>query len=377
MSKHLTTVAVAMAATLGAPAFALPLTEGNLFVYRVGTGSAALSSAATAVFVDEYSKLGTLVQSIALPTAAAGANGMLTASGSATSEGLLTLSADHQYLMLTGYNAAPGVSGVAATSTSAVARTVGAVSVKTGSIDTSTKLTTAGLGGNNIRGVASTDGSALWVSTASNGVSYTTKGSSTATQVSSTVGNTRAVEIANGQLYTSTGSGSTVRLGAIGTGTPSTSGQVITNLPGFGTSGSPYAFYFADLDAGVAGVDTLYVADDSSGITKYSLSGGTWSAKGTVGNSGSAYRGLTGFTDAQGVHLFATSAASKLVSLTDASGYGGTFAATATTLATAAANTAFRGVAYLQVSSVPEPETYALMLAGLATVGLLARRRKA
>lgn len=81
-------------------------TPGDLVIYRVGTGATSLSSAATAVFLDEYTATRVLVQSIALPTADSGSNQTLTASGTATSEGLLTLSADGRYLELTGYNAA-------------------------------------------------------------------------------------------------------------------------------------------------------------------------------------------------------------------------------------------------------------------------------
>ena len=44
-------------------------TAGNVAVVRVGDGAAALSSAATPVFVAEYTPAGTLVQTIALPTA--------------------------------------------------------------------------------------------------------------------------------------------------------------------------------------------------------------------------------------------------------------------------------------------------------------------
>jgi phosphocarrier protein HPr len=40
--------------------------DGNLAVYRVGTGAAALTAGATAVFVDEYPPSGTLMQSVAL-----------------------------------------------------------------------------------------------------------------------------------------------------------------------------------------------------------------------------------------------------------------------------------------------------------------------
>jgi hypothetical protein len=39
-------------------------TAGNIVVYRVGDGTAALGSTATAVFLDEYTPSGTLVQSV-------------------------------------------------------------------------------------------------------------------------------------------------------------------------------------------------------------------------------------------------------------------------------------------------------------------------
>lgn len=66
------------------------------------------------------------------------------------------------------------------------------------------------------------------------------------------------------------------------------------------------------------------------------------------------------------MQLFATSD-TKLYSLLDSAGYGINNNGTLTTLATAATNEVFRGVA---LAPVPEPETYALFLAGLA-----ARRR--
>ena len=69
-------------------------TAGNIVVYRVGAGAAALSSAATQVFLDEYTTAGVLVQSIPLPTATSGMQDALTASGTATSEGLISDSAN-------------------------------------------------------------------------------------------------------------------------------------------------------------------------------------------------------------------------------------------------------------------------------------------
>src|SRR5439155_14593480 len=110
-----------------------------------------------------------------------------------------------------------------------------------------------------------------------------TLGRTTSTQLSTTVSNVRAVEIFGGQLYISTSSGSSVRVGTVGSGTPTSSGQTISNLPGFPTSGSPYAFYFADLSSSVSGVDTLYVADDTANqIQKFSLVSGSWTSNGTI-----------------------------------------------------------------------------------------------
>src|SRR5262245_14351096 len=99
----------------GPLAVAGPFTPGNLTIYRVGDGSSTLNGNATAVFVDEYTTAGALVQSIALPTVDSGSNQMLTASGNATSEGFLTRSVDGRYLVLPGYDAAPGTTGIAAT----------------------------------------------------------------------------------------------------------------------------------------------------------------------------------------------------------------------------------------------------------------------
>src|SRR5689334_11233008 len=70
---------------------ASPFAAGDLVIYRVGDGVSSLVSTGNAVFLDEYTPAGNLVQSIAMPTTASGANNPLIASGTATSEGMLTL----------------------------------------------------------------------------------------------------------------------------------------------------------------------------------------------------------------------------------------------------------------------------------------------
>jgi len=195
------------------------------------------------------------------------------------------------------------------------------------------------------------------------GVRYTQDGSTatphTSTQVSTDFTNLRQLNIFDGQLYVSSGS-STLRLGAVGTGTPTTAGQTITNLPGIDstTLPSPYGFYLADLTAAVSGVDTLYVADDSLGLRKFSLVSGTWTLNGTIGVDADDYRGLTASVSGSTVTLFATrkggsgaTGGGELVSLVDNSGYNGSFSGAPTLLDTADANMAFRGVAFAPVAA--------------------------
>jgi uncharacterized protein YjiK/2',3'-cyclic-nucleotide 2'-phosphodiesterase (5'-nucleotidase family) len=339
---------------------AAQFTSGNVVVYRIGTGTGSLLNTGNPVFLDEYTAVGTLVQSIALPTTVSGANKRLVSSGTATSEGMLTRSADGQYLILTGYDVTPPHTGSLSSATGAtVNRVIGRVNAA-GTANTSTALADYA-SGNNPRSAVSTDGTKLWMAGGTGGVRFATLGATTSSDVSTTVTNLRQLGIAGGQLFVTTSSGSAVRLGTVGTGLPETTGQTITNLTGIPTSGSPYAFFFADLDAGAAGVDTVYIADDTNaagtgGIRKFSLVGGTWTANGIAGTHSDSYRGVTGVVNAGTVTLYATrkggSAAAgggELVSFVDSTGYNAAITATPTMLATAAANTAFRGVALAPV----------------------------
>ena len=324
-----------------------PFTSGNIVVYRVGDGNATLVNTGNAVFLDEYTPSGTLVQSVGLPTTASGSNNQLIASGTASSEGLLTRSIDHKYLLLTGYAAdlggatsLSGTSGSACPTPGTVSRTVGRVKFDA-SIDTSTALTDFACG-NNPRSAISDDGINLWVGGAAGGVAYTTLGSTTSTSLSTDSTNVEQVNIFDSRLYMSSQKTTGILIGTVGAGAPIATGQTITPLPGFPTTGNPDAFFFADL-GGHSEPDTLYVADDTAGqIQKYSLVSGSWTATGTVTLTG--VRGLTGLISGTSVILYVTDGGT-LRSLTDTSGYNGTLSGTLGTLATATANKAFRGVA--------------------------------
>lgn len=368
IATKLAAVAVLAGSTF-APSFAsaAAITNGNLLVYRVGDGSAALSNASTAVFLDEYTPTGTLVQSIAMPTASGSA---VTASGTATSEGLITISADGKYVAIPGYSAAPGVASINGTASATTPRTVGLLDTTTAANTVSYSFFTDVATGNNIRSAVTTNGTDLYVAGAAGGVRYATAGSSTSTQLSTTLTNLRQINVFGGQLYTTTSSGTAVRLGTVGTGTPTTAGQTITNLPGFPAStGSPYGFFFADLD-GTAGVDTVYVADDTAstgGIQKYSLVGGNWTLNNTI--VGTSLRGLTGVVTGNTVTLYASGNGNTLYSLADTAGFNAGSNGTLTSIATAGTNTAFRGI----VAVVPEPTSLAAL--GLVAAAALRRRR--
>ncbi len=357
-------------------AHAAGFTSGNLVVERVGDGSGALSGATAPVFLDEVTTAGAVVQSIALPTADSAPNHALTSSGTAASEGGLSLSGDGHSLSLEGYDLPVGTGGASGTGgvpPAQVARTVGIVSAA-GAVDTSTALGDA-YQKNNPRG-AVTDGKGnIWTGGAGGlsgnvdgGIRYAADGATTSTPVVPISGtgnltNTRVPEIDGGQLYVSTdrvpnGSGLTnAGIFRIGTGLPTGTGNTATlitttGLPANGQTGAalPLGYAFVDRDNTVAGDDTLYVADQAHGIAKYSTADGTtWTFRGEYTTSG-GYTGIAATTDNSGnAVLYATNAAeTQLQTLTDTAAFNATIniASAPTTIETAGANESLRGVAW-------------------------------
>ncbi|MGI4864561.1 MAG: T9SS type A sorting domain-containing protein [Janthinobacterium lividum] len=336
---------------------AAAFTPGNFVAVRAGDGSAALTSAATPVFLAEYTPTGTLVQTIPLPTADAGSNRAFTNSGTATSDNNMTRSADGRYLVLTGYNATPGTASITGTTTAATNRIIGRVAAD-GSLDTSTRIDDA-FSATNFRSAASADGSTFYAAGGNSGIRYLpfgNTGPTTALSAGALV-NFRAINIFGGNLYVSSAASPNYGVNQIGTGLPTAAGAAVTLLPGFPAASGPssYGIYFADLSPAVPGVDVVYVADDNptGGIQKWSLAGGTWALNGTIGGSTTALlRGLTGSRTGTAVQLVA-SGGGGLYTVLDNAGYNAAPSTTAlpAPLVTPPANTAFRGVAFAPVAT--------------------------
>lgn len=374
----------ALSLSLVGSASALPFTPGNIAVLRVvsATGGAP-TNVGTQVFIDEYlpTTVGQAgpVQSISVPTTTVGGQRRLVLSGSATSEGGLSLSADGRYLLFGGYDAALGTA-VTPLLSAATPRTIGRIDAS-GNLDTSTVLGNGEFGGSNFRSVASIDGNLLYAggngATGAGGVRTITYGTQTSggnpgVLIETGIQNVRRVSIQNNQLYISaqTSAQGLVGVGSVGSGVPNTSGQLVSTL--INTAGTPtgsnYDFYFAS-------TTTCYVADTNStatvgGVQRWDLVGSSWVRQYILsGGLSTGISGLTGRTDGAGnVYLAGVQQdGSRLSFVFD--NLANTSLSTLNswqTLALPGTGNLFRGVA------IPTPG--ALALVGLG--GLLASRRR-
>ena len=301
-------------------------TQGNVVAYQVGDGSVSLTGTAAPAFLKEYTISGAPGFSVAIPTAGAA---RLTNSGSASSEGLITRSSNGQYIVIAGYDAAPGTAFIKSTSSINTARVIDTISFNgnTGRAVSSNSFYSA----DNFRSAASDGNANFWGSGPSSGVTY--MGSGIAAPLITPVPNTRHIHIFYEQVYYSTGSGTT-GIYQVGVGTPTTGGQASTLI--LATTSSPYGFAF-----NVTG-DTCYVADDDAGITKYAFDGTAWSAVYLL--TGTKTVGLVVDFNVFPRLIYATttgSSANRIIKIADVGA-----SSPITTIATAPINTAFRGLAF-------------------------------
>lgn len=362
--KLLSTAALAGAWLFSAQA--QTFTAGDLVVLQDGTGSAALTSAGTVLNLDEF---GTTaddpVTSLAIPSTGASA---LVNSGTASSEGGLTLSADDQYIVVSGYNAAAGTASIASSSSATVPRGVATVDAN-GNYNLVATSTSA-FSGNNIRTSTSDGNGNFWSAGANTGIVY--MGTGTQAAVSATSVNNRIVQDFGGNLFFSTGSGSTRGIYEI-SGTP-TSGTItatsIINTSTLGSS-SPYDFAFNSsmTVAYIADSDAYTSATGLGGIEKWVYNGTSWAFEYSLPTVGAGADGIAvNFSGADPV-IYATSAdGTSLFDVVD-SGSG----STANLLDTAGTDEAFRGLVFAP-TEVPEPSVLALMALGIPAVYWQMRR---
>jgi hypothetical protein len=321
---------------------------GDLLLVRVGDGVTTLANSAGPISILEVNSAGTLVQpAVNIPSG----NGGLQISGTATSEGQLARNASGSSWTLAGYVPPFSGSGSLSSRTAANAPRGYLTISDSGALSSVTTLPgTTTYSTQNIRsGLAS--GSSLWFagSGTSSGTGVTTYDGSSVTTIQGV--NSRVLNLYNGDLYYSTGSGTVGIYKYTGTPTtPTTSTAFLTGVIGQG--GSPYDFVFSPTG------NSLYVADDAIGVQKFTFNGSAWSLAYNFTDTASANKAYGLAVDFSGANpvLYWTSP-TDLWSTTD-SGAG----AAGVSILSAGANFAFRGLDMAPV--VPEPTSFALASLG-------------
>src|SRR5215217_1879793 len=354
----------------------------NVMVVHVGGGAAALNSTATEVFLEEYRPTGGApVRTLSIPAMGpAGAN-RLTVSGSDDYQGLLARSGDGRLLTFAGYDADAGTANVSGTSSALTSRVVGQVDVA-GVFTIGARLSDA-YDLDSVRSATTVDGSGYWLAGRGGGIRHVLASASpvASTALSNGVNDCRFVSVFDGRLYFTLGiapvpnpQGYRQGVHAFASALPTVM-ETPVQLPSFAVTLTSSGFALLDLDPEVEGVDTAYVSinlnltasqggtPDSLRLEKWTFDGAAWSKKdsfvpafavaGTT-TSRIATHGVSATKTPSGVRVYVTTylsssggAGNMLVTFLDD---GRTVTPSVTVLATAPANTAFRGV-----SASPRP----------------------
>lgn len=342
-------------------------TAGRLVVSQYGDGTNPLDANATAVFLKEFKVTGPVqtmaTYTLALPTTLTGSNQPLTGNTTTANEGLITLSPNGTYLSAIGYQVNAGATLTGNN------RTIGYITAN-GTINTTTVSTTS-LG--NPRCAITVDGTGFWIGSSSAGIRYIDLGTNGASTVIHNVTTSpafsavRSVNIFNGQLYETTNSSNGAHIGKITLSTtgeklPKSNGGANTNttpvaIPG--TSNSiptfPNQVVFLKKTVGAGEPDIFYVTNDDTGFIEkwaFNTSNSNWEPKGTVTatnvTGALSVKGITGRIIGDTVFVYANTAA-NVIAFRDTISLNKTISnanTTITTIATAPANTLFKGIAF-------------------------------
>ncbi len=309
---------------------AAPFAAGNLVVLQVGDGTPiANNDQPQTVVLKEFSLVpeSPPVQSLTMPTIAAPPNHRLTIPRSAHRHGVLKRTTNGLYLLLGGYDAAPGEDPVPgkplpyASNADVVNRVVGRVDA-TGNIDTTTALVDAYNGDQGFHGAASEDGINIYLAGRapnsltnpamdSGAVRYTTLGSTTSIRLGqATPGNgnllqPRVVNISNHVLYASYSYSGNRGVRTFG-GLPTTAGGAdptrVDSILIYQNQNSCYDFFFVHNDGPWQNGDIAYMHTDddvnnttsSGGVNRYEYSAetGKWVFKYVLSNGLPAFCGI-------------------------------------------------------------------------------------
>ena len=349
---------------------------GNFVIVRTGDGVTTTSNAATPVTLLEVDTVGSFFDSKQLPAYNFGGNnqGGFTLSGTATSEGGLSLTTNGTSVVLAGYDAELGTSSVSITTSATANRVVASVLTSNLSVDVKPRLSgDSSFSGNNVRSVAS-DGTKFYLSgnassNADRGVRYAAgKAATSATQIINA--NTRQSLLVNDRVVYATQTSILRTSSALPTTTDSGVSLGITL-----TDAGQFAFFDRSAsvgDSNLGGVDTLYVADNStsSSLRKFEFDGTSWVARGVAATSVGLF-GLAGYASGTQVVLLTSQVANvdnnKLFRFIDTSAFGSLISGSFVEIGSAGAKYRFKGIAF-----VPEPA--ALSLLALGALGLRRRR---
>jgi hypothetical protein len=316
-----------------------------LCVLRVGNGTDDLNSAGDPVFLLEYTTNGVLTHTVTIPVS--GSNSLII--GSATSEGVISRSANSNLIVMVGYNTDyPYTSSLSGSASTAVPRGIATVDFN-GNYNFITNTETE-FSGNNIRSGASDSSNNFWAVGAVSGTIYMGLASPPAV-VQSTLANSEVVQIFNGNLCFSEQKTAPYGIYSF-TGLPVAAGAGATLLFTTGSGSSPYGFAISP-DNTIA-----YVADDRAvasggGIQKYT-NNGTWGLAYTLGTGAGSIVGARGLLVEFGESpvIYATTAeasTNRLITITDTDSN-----AVVKVLATASVNEVFHGVQFTPQGNPPQ-----------------------
>ncbi|WP_338865840.1 hypothetical protein [Myxococcus stipitatus] len=350
--------------------------EANAMVVRVGAGAAALNANATEVFVDEYRPSGGApVRTFAIPASSAAGTVRLTMTGSDVHQGYLSRSGNGRLLTFTGFDADVGMANIASTSSATTPRVVGQMDLE-GTFSIPVRLSDA-YDRDQVRSASTVDGSGYWLSGRGGGIRHALPAESptVSTAISTGVVDTRFVSLFEGRVYFSLGIPPSPNPQGYNQGVLDfpiarpTAAVAPNQLPSLSTTLNSSGFALLDERPEVAGVDTAYVSinlnqnasqggtPDTLRLEKWTFDGVSWGKVSTfvptfavAGTTTMriATHGVSAVRTPRGVRVYVTTYLSSsggsgnlLVSFLDD---GSTATPSVRVVATAPANTGFRGV---------------------------------